>query len=446
MAKTKNTNKPEASSFLELNDALSKISPDGAIMDDCVYAKIDEWIPTGFYILNAAISGSLFGGMPNRRSLLFAGLEGTGKTFFGISILRNAQSMGYFPIIYDSEGSMDENFAKRLGIDTKKIRLENVGTIEDFATKAAKLNEIVSKMRESGKTPPKVIVFLDSLSNLSSLKEVEDTVDGNNKRDMTKQQSIRRMFRVIGNEFAKNGIPFIISSHVYAAIGAYVPTNEISGGGGAKYNASIIFMLTKSKLTDKESEEYVKKADIETNRVGIVVTANPVKQRFARPIKIQVHIPFYKKPNPYVGLEKYVSWKNCGIIRGKLITEKEYDKMNDADKAKCHKFEISKEGLKPNDNGIRYAYEKDTARTLVCKHLESEIPLSELYTDKVFTLDILHQLDDNIIKKTFMLPSIESLEDLAEISGDLLDGAEMGDVELGDENSEISNTLEEFYT
>lgn len=66
----------EKSSFSELNDMLSKFSPDGAIIEDSIYARIDEWIPTGSYILNAALSGSLFGGMPNRRSLMFAGAEG----------------------------------------------------------------------------------------------------------------------------------------------------------------------------------------------------------------------------------------------------------------------------------------------------------------------------------------------------------------------------------
>jgi hypothetical protein len=73
MAKEKNK---KSASFSELNDALNVFSPHGDILEDSVYAKIDEFIPTGPYILNAALSGSLFGGMPNRRSLTFAGEEG----------------------------------------------------------------------------------------------------------------------------------------------------------------------------------------------------------------------------------------------------------------------------------------------------------------------------------------------------------------------------------
>jgi RecA/RadA recombinase len=138
MAKRVNQEKSQKSSFSELNDMLSKFSPDGAIIEDSLYAKIDEWISTGSYVLNAALSGSLFGGMPNRRSLMLAGQEGTGKTYVAMSIVRSAQAMNYFPIYYDSEGSIDIEFVKKLGIDTSKFRLENVTTIEEFATLTAK--------------------------------------------------------------------------------------------------------------------------------------------------------------------------------------------------------------------------------------------------------------------------------------------------------------------
>lgn len=435
MAKRVSQEKSAKSSFSELNDMLSKFSPDGAIIEDSLYAKIDEWIPTGSYILNAALSGSLFGGMPNRRSLMFAGETGTGKTYLACSIVRSAQAMDYFPIYYDSEGSIDIDFVKRLGIDTNKCRLENVNTIEQFATLTAKLNETIADIRKSGKTPPKIMVVLDSLGNLSSTKEKEDTTSGSGKRDMTKQQSIRRMFRVIGNDFAKNGIPFIINNHTYASIGSFIPGQTISGGGGALFNASIIFSLTKSKLTDKDSEEHVKNQGLDKyTKVGIVVTVHPFKQRFARPIKVQIHIPFYKRPNPYVGLEKFVNWETCGVVRGKMITPKEFNKLSPTDQRKCYAFLIPQEGLKTGDDGTRYAMPKDTSRSLVCKHLGGEVPLSELYTAKVFTDEVLHLLDENIIKKTFMLPSIESLDDLAEVTSDLLDDTEMDEInlEIGD--------------
>jgi len=433
MAKKISTNSDKTKlSFSELNTALSAFSPDGAILDDSVYARIDEWIPTGNYILNAALSGSLFGGMPNRRSLTFAGEEGTGKTYLALSIVRHAQAMDYDIVYYDSEGAIDIDFVKRLGVDTKRIRIENISTIEEFATNTAKLNEIITNARNNGVTPPKIMVVLDSLGNLSSLKEKADTTSGDNKRDMTKQQAIRRTFRVVGNDFAKNAIPFIICNHVYEKVGSYFPGKEVSGGGGIKYNSSIIMMLTKSKLEDKVAEDNNKKTGVESTKVGIVITCNPFKQRFARPIKVQIHLPFYKKPNPYVGLEKFISWENCGIVRGKMLSEKEAKKLSDKEFESCFLFSTK--------DGNMYAQPKETARTLVCRHLQGEVPLIDLYTDKVFTDEVLHQLDENSIKKTFMLPSIESLEDLADLTEEL-DVDEMSEYELG--NIHISDEIQE---
>ena len=77
MAKKKTSSEPTSlGTFSKLNDLLNTIAPDGEMIDINPIAKIDEWIPTGWYILNAALSGSLFGGLPNRRSICLAGSEG----------------------------------------------------------------------------------------------------------------------------------------------------------------------------------------------------------------------------------------------------------------------------------------------------------------------------------------------------------------------------------
>lgn len=443
MAKKKIAGGDNISSFSKLNDFLNKIAPDGEILDVSPIAKIDEWISTGSYILNAALSGSLFGGMPNRRSLVLAGEEGTGKTFIALSICRNAQKMGYNVIYFDSEGAIDIDFVARLGVDTSKVRLQPVNTVEEFSHISAQIVEQFKEIKEKGEEPPKIMVVLDSLGNLSSIKESEDTTKGENKRDMTKQQAIRKLFRVNGLQFAMMGIPFIINNHVYDSMSMFSP-KEISGGGGVKYNASIIFLLGKGKLDDAEGEKKAKDKNIDAVRVGVTIYVTPVKQRFAKPIKVQLHIPFYKKPNPFVGLEKFTSWDACGIIRGKMHTEKEYEKLKDSEKKVCFRWEgfdikvdekTGKEIKVPN--GKVWIEPRDTATKLICKHLGGEIPIGELFTEKVFTTEVLHELDENIIKPTFMLPDIESLDDLAEITKELnveeeeiLDGEEL--LDLGD--------------
>lgn len=414
MAKKKEVSSKGAGSFSQLNDFLNSIAPLGEMLDVNPIAKIDEWIPTGSYILNAALSGSLFGGLPNRRSLVLAGDEGTGKTFIALSICRNAIKMGYDIIYFDSEGSIDVEFVTKLGVDASRVRLQPVNTVEEFSHIAAQIVDQFEKAKKAGQPVPKVLVVLDSLGNLSSEKEKEDTTKGDNKRDMTKQQAIRKLFRVNGLQFAMHGIPFVINNHVYDAMSMFTP-KEISGGGGVKYNASIIFMLGKGKLKDDAGEKQVEKdKNIEVTKVGITVYVTPFKQRFARPIKVQFHIPFYKPINPYVGLEKFVSWDSCGIIRGRIHTEKEKSKLTPGEQKVCIPY-TKKDGTE------WFVEPRATSNYLVCKHLEGEIPLGELFTDKVFTTEVLRELDEKIIKPTFMLPSIESLEDLAEITKELED-------------------------
>jgi len=336
----------------------------------------------------------------------------TGKTFIALSICREAQQMGYTPIYFDTEGAIDLKFVSKIGVDPAKLRHEPIATIEEFATYMAKLNETFFNMKKEGKIPPKVIVVLDSLGNLSSNKEKTDTTEGNDKRDMTKQQAIRRTFRVVGNDCAMNGIPCIYLAHTYAVIGGYFPSNTIAGGGGLKYNASIIFMLSKSKMEDKESEDIAKSKNVEKAKVGIIVTVTPNKNRFAKPIKVQFHIPFYKPINKYVGLENFVSWENCGIVRGKSLSEKEFSKLTPAEQKTCYEFASL-------DGKVLYALPKETARTLVCKHLGGEIPLVELFTAKVFTDEVLRELDDKVIKKTFELPDVNSHDDILEMTEEL---------------------------
>jgi hypothetical protein len=65
-------------SFLALDKELSKISgfETGSILQENNFSEVDEWISTGNYLLNSQLSGTLFGGIPNTRSLGLMGDPG----------------------------------------------------------------------------------------------------------------------------------------------------------------------------------------------------------------------------------------------------------------------------------------------------------------------------------------------------------------------------------
>ena len=182
----------------------------------------------------------------------------------------------------------------------------------------------------------------------------------------------------------------------------------VSGGSGLLYNGSLIMMLSQAKLEDKESENKIKEKAGEYMKTGVQVTAKPIKSRFTIPQKVKFQIPYFKAPNPYIGLEAYVDWNNSGIMRGKIITEKEYSKLSDLERMVCCEMTTS-------DGKKAYAMPKDTSRNIVVKHLGCEVPIQEFWSSKVLTDDILKNLDETVIKPSFELPSNMSNTDIDEL-------------------------------
>jgi len=417
-------------SFTELDEKLTKISPLGSVVTKNAFSKIDEWIPTGNYMLNAQISGSLFGGIPNCRSVCLAGDSGTGKTFLALNMCREAQLMGYDIIYCDSEAAVDQEVFEKFGIDPGRIRYQPVTTVQEFTVFVNNLLKMLGEAKKAKQETPKVFLVLDSLGNLASLKEKTDAVSGNTARDMTKQQVIRSLFRTTTVDLAANKIPFVITNHTYQGIGMFAK-KEISGGGGIAFNPSIIVMLGKAQL--KEDNEKAKSAEMKTT--GIVVTSRPRKNRFAKPIPIRFHISFFKGMNKYTGLERYINWDTCGIEKGHLLNQKDFDKLKQSDKdaydmkrlSFIHKTPI----IETDDDGNEkqtgekeetlYFWPKSSARSIVVKHLGKKLPTASIFTPEVITNELLKELDEKAIKPLFMLPDIHSLEDLAELGEELID-------------------------
>lgn len=205
-------------SFSDLDKSLSKIDPLGSVMTENSFSRIDEWIPTGNYMLNAQLGGSIFKGAPNSRSIVFSGVSGTGKTFIVLNSVREMQKMGYYVIYGDSEAAVDETTMLNFGIDPAKIRYQPFKTVLQVRHFVANLTTTLKEKKAAGFDVPKIGMVLDSLGNLATEKEVTDAHTGSDKRDMTKQQNLKSLFRVITTDLAELKIPFYITNHVYACL------------------------------------------------------------------------------------------------------------------------------------------------------------------------------------------------------------------------------------
>ena len=403
MAKKNNTS-GDSNSLIGL---LNSIDDSVEILAESKTAVISDYINTGSYILNAALTGSIFKGVPAGRVLTLAGEPGSGKSYLAVSICREAQKKGYTPIYLDSESSIDLDFIERLGCDASRFVLKQVTKISEVSTFIANLCKKLLEMKENER--PKIILVLDSLGNLTSDKELTDTIEGNSKRDMTKQQEIKALFRTNVTALGRLSIPFIVNSHIYQTTDLF-SKSVVSGGSGIKYNASLTIMLSTAKLDDKESDKIVSQKTGDYLKTGVIVTAKPDKSRFTIPQKVKFTIPFFKAPNPYIGLESYLTWDNSGILEGVLLDKKEYDKLSDKEKETVKIFEFNGE--------TKYAFPKIASmqknRKIVVKHLGQELPLAEMWSSKVLTDEVLHKLDDEVIRPSFELPSQMADNDLDE--------------------------------
>ena len=136
-----------------------------------------------------------------------------------------------------------------------------------------------------------MMMVLDSIGMLSSVKELDDVASGSDKRDMTKAQLLRGTFRVLSLKLAKANVPLLVTNHTYEVVGSYIPMKEMSGGAGLKYASSTICYLGKKK--DREDKDVV----------GNIIKVEMHKSRFTKENKkIEVKLSFDKGLDRYYGL------------------------------------------------------------------------------------------------------------------------------------------------
>jgi len=249
----------------ELDNEYASVVEDGVAAGDC-----ESFVDTGSYILNALISGSIFGGLPANKITALAGESSTGKTFFALSICKHfLNSNPAAQVIYfETESAISKDMMVSRGIDVKRVGLVPVSTVQEFRTQSIKVVDEYMKLKKEDRPP--LLFVLDSLGMLSTTKEVEDASAGKETRDMTRAQVIKSIFRILSLKLGQAGIPLIVTNHTYEVVGAYVPTKEMGGGTGLKYSASTILFLSKKKEKDG------------TEVVGNIIKVKAQKSRFTK--------------------------------------------------------------------------------------------------------------------------------------------------------------------
>ncbi len=261
------------------------------VIDGVEAGDVDSFIDTGSYIFNGLLSGSLYGGLAANKITALAGESATGKTYFLMGIVKNFldKDPNAGVIYFESESAITKQMVVDRGIDPKRMVIMPVTTVQEFRTQTLKVLDSYLVQHESERKP--LFLCLDSLGMLSTTKEVEDTADGKETRDMTRAQVLKAAFRVLTLKLGRAKVPMVVTNHTYDVVGSMFPQKEMGGGSGLKYAASSIIYLTKKKEKDG------------TEVVGNIIHCKNHKSRLTVENKmVDVRLTYDKGLDRYYGL------------------------------------------------------------------------------------------------------------------------------------------------
>ena len=232
---------------------LDKIKKNSSIKESAILSKSKfftdkDMIPTAVPIINVALSGKLDGGLTPGLTM-WAGPSKHFKTAF--SLLMAKSYLDKYPdaalLFYDSEFGTPQSYFDSFGIDTNRVLHTPITDIEKLKIDIMQqLNEV-----ERGEH---LIIVVDSIGNLASIKEVNDALEGKTVGDMSRAKAVKSLFRMVTPHLNLKDIPMIVVNHTYMEIGMF-PKAIVGGGTGSYYSADNIFIIGRQQ--EKEGTEVI---------------------------------------------------------------------------------------------------------------------------------------------------------------------------------------------
>jgi RecA/RadA recombinase len=262
------------------------------VSDGVDSADVTNFIDTGSYSFNALLSGSIFGGLAGNKITAIAGEAATGKTFFALGICKNFldKDKEAGVIYFESESAISKEMIVSRGVDATRMVIVPVATVQEFRNQSIKVLDKYLEQPEDKRKP--LMLVLDSLGMLSTTKEMEDTAEGKETRDMTRSQIVKSTFRVLTLKLGRAKVPMIMTNHTYDVIGSMYPQKEMGGGSGLKYAASSIIYLGKRKEKDGDNQV-----------IGNIIHCKNYKSRLTKEnAQIDVRLTYKSGLDRYYGL------------------------------------------------------------------------------------------------------------------------------------------------
>ena len=219
-----------------------------SIIDDSEFFNDAENIPTEIPILNMAFSGNFDFGFSGGL-ITIAGPSKHFKSSFGLAAMKSFQTKYKDGIIvfYDSEGGITLDYMRSHGIDTKRV-------VHDFVTDIEELKHKMVPQLDGLERGDPVMLFVDSVGNLSSKREYDNAVEGHTAADYTRAKELKSLTRLINGKLKIKKIPCIMINHSYQTLELYSRT-IVGGGTGVVYSSDTIFIIGRSQDKNEKTKE-----------------------------------------------------------------------------------------------------------------------------------------------------------------------------------------------
>lgn len=231
---------------MSLLDKLMKSGSDSvkaSILSQSDFFNEDKGIATEIPALNIALGGAIDTGLKSGL-LMVSGQSKSFKTCISLYLVAAylKKHKDAICIFYDTEFGSTPSYFKNFGIDIDRVLHIPIEHIEQLKF------DIVNRLKEVTKKD-KVIVFVDSVGNIASKKEVEDALEEKGAADMTRAKALKSLWRITTPMFKMRDIPCIAINHIYLEQSLY-PRAIVSGGSGGIYSSNDIWIISKSQEKD----------------------------------------------------------------------------------------------------------------------------------------------------------------------------------------------------
>lgn len=307
---------------------IDSVNPYATFLNESSLSNIDGFIDTGSMVLNAIISGSVYGGVPKGRLTQFAGPSSTFKSGFVQQIMANAQKDGLTVVIFDSENAIDHESAANLGLDISKVKHVPSTTLEGCRNAIYKF---LTGVKEKG-LEGKFLIAIDSVANMQSEMELTRMDKESVSADMGSfAKAVKSLLKTCINMSTLTKTTIIMTNHVHDNPAQMFPSIEqnISGGKAAYYLPTVTVQLARKLVADDDGKTVDSKLTVGQKKYsGVVIRALTTKNRIIQQyLEGEMYLSFSKGLNKYYGLAEIMRGMGVIELNGKIYSDWEGKKL-----------------------------------------------------------------------------------------------------------------------